>query len=106
MSAAHHTLAELEGLELEETPAPRRRVRDRIRSYIMTTPGGVDRHTHCAAVLSDDGNGVTSPGPDGHVHKVVGLEIRAVLGHGHDIAATRCSQEHDRKTGHHVEKRR
>lgn len=107
MSAAHHTLAELvEGDDV--VVEPRRRTRDRIRSYIRTTPGGpiISRHVHCAMVLSEDGNGQTSPGPDGHVHRVIALEIQIVFGHTHDISATRCPEDHDRKTGRHVEKRR
>jgi hypothetical protein len=39
-----------------------------------TQPGGADGHTHLFVVLvSDDGKitgGMTSPGPDGHVHRI------------------------------------
>lgn len=103
--------AKLQTLEqLDETPVilepPRRRAREPIRQVVKTTPGGADKHTHCAIYFGDDGDGFTSPGPDGHVHKVIALELERILGHTHDLSASRCLERHDHATGRHVQARR
>lgn len=107
MSAALKTLEALE-VDVADVVVPerRRRVRDPIRSAVKTAPGGKDRHVHCAMVFGDDGEGFTTPGPDGHIHKVHELEIVAVAGHGHGLSATRCLERHDPRTGRHVQARR
>jgi hypothetical protein len=102
VSAALKTLEAVAG----ETRTRRGRQRDGIRSAVLSTPGGADKHVHCVFFLEDDGNGFTLPGPDGHIHKVTALEILPVLGHGHGISAQRCTKEHNRKTGRHVQVRR
>lgn len=102
MSAAHQTLARV----AEEAPEVVRRVRGPHRTAVVTAPGGADGHVHCAIFWGDDGEGFTSPGPDGHIHKVRELEVRPVLGHGHDMSATRCNERHNPQTGRHVHARR
>jgi hypothetical protein len=79
--------------------APRRRVHDAKTVVVRTAPGGDDRHTHCARI-NEIGDGVTSPGPDGHVHKVAGCDIQAAHGHAHELAAARCSHLHDARVRH------
>ncbi len=74
---------------------PRRRVRERQESHVLTAPGGTDKHRHCATI-DEEGNGSTAPAADGHVHQVVELEVEAAGGHTHDMSAQRCSAEHDR----------
>lgn len=69
---------------------------------VFTTPGGADRHVHCA-VFDAAGDGTTSPGEDGHVHHVRGCDVVTVDGHAHGLAARRCSKEHDEKGRHVVE---
>jgi hypothetical protein len=66
---------------------------------VRTAPAGADRHTHCA-MMNDDGFGVTSPGPDGHVHDVDGCDILPADGHTHDLSAQRCDREHDKRVRH------
>jgi len=88
-------------------PGERRgRQRDPIRQAVKTVPGGTDRHVHCVIFEGDDGDGFTTPGVDGHVHQVEGLELVAAGGHTHDLSATRCDASHDRVTGKHVQARR
>jgi hypothetical protein len=62
----------------------------------MTAPAAAgERHRHCTTV-DDEGNGKTTPGPDGHVHQVVELEVMAggQDGHTHGMSAQRCSAPH------------
>lgn len=74
----------------------RRRVRERQESYVMTAPGGADRHRHCTTV-DTEGNGRTAPAADGHTHEVVDLVVRAARdGHTHTMSAQRCAGEHQR----------
>lgn len=73
----------------------RRRVRERQESYVMTAPGGADRHRHCATVDSN-GNGQTAAAADGHSHQVVDLVVQIAGGHSHDMSAQRCSAGHER----------
>lgn len=103
MSAQLKTLDELE-LDVEQ-PA-RRRVREPMRQVVKTAPGGADRHIHCTIFVGEDGDGFTSPGPDGHIHKVLELELVKVLGHTHTLSAQRCLERHDHTTGRHVVARR
>lgn len=81
-------------------PAVVPRLRDFKHSAVHTTPAGPDRHTHCA-IFDPDGNGHTSPGPDGHVHRVIELEVQAERGHAHDLSARRCDAKHNDR-GNHV----
>jgi hypothetical protein len=77
-------------------PEKRRRVKERQESYVMTAPGGDDKHRHCTTVDSE-GNGTTAGAADGHVHKVAGLVVLAAGdGHTHEMSAQRCSAPHDR----------
>lgn len=104
MSAQLKTLEALD-VVVDEPPV-RRRVRDSIRSVVKTAPGGVDHHVHCTIFMGEDGGGFTSPGPDGHIHKVLELELVAVRGHTHTLSAQRCTERHDHTTGRHVVARR
>jgi hypothetical protein len=84
----------------------RRRHRETESVSLMYGPGGTDGHTHCATL---DGRGVgrTSPGPDGHVHRVrwfVTQAARANDAHTHDLSGSRCPRRHDEE-GRHVEAR-
>jgi hypothetical protein len=72
----------------------RRRVRERDESYVLTEPGGRDRHRHCATV-NTAGHGFTAPGADGHVHEIVALVVLvAGDGHRHELSAERCTLGH------------
>ena len=73
----------------------RHRVRERQESYVMTAPGGSDRHRHCTTV-DTAGNGRTAPAADGHVHQVMDLVVLPAAGHAHDMSAQRCSADHER----------
>jgi hypothetical protein len=72
-------------------------VRERQESHVMTAPGGADKHRHCTTI-DTEGNGSTSPAPDGHAHEVQGLEVVAAGadGHTHGMSAQRCAAEHQR----------
>lgn len=63
----------------------------------MTAPGGAKKHRHCATI-DDEGDGCTTPGPDGHVHEIVGLVVQpaGLDQHTHDMSAQRCSSPHER----------
>ncbi len=76
---------------------PRRRVRERQESHVMTAPGGANKHRHCTTI-DTEGNGCTDAGPDGHVHEIVGLEVlpAGADGHTHGISAQRCPAQHFR----------
>lgn len=101
MSAAHVTLERLEDVE-DEAPRRRGREREPIRSAVMTAPGGRDRHVHCLVFFGETGTGFSSPGPDGHIHKVKGLDVMPNAGHTHDLSARRCNERHDHDTGRHI----
>lgn len=105
MSAQHKTIERLED-EAALEPVRERRQRDRIRQAVRTTPAAADHHVHCVIFDGETGDGFTSPGPDGHIHKVTDLELVAVLGHSHRLSATRCTEDHNRVTGRHVVARR
>jgi hypothetical protein len=65
-------------------------------AHVLTTvdEGGVcEPHRHCAAV-DGRGRGITSAGPDGHVHLVAELEILEAYGHVHALGAVRCPAKH------------
>jgi hypothetical protein len=80
----------------------RNRTRDQHMIAVRTAPGGADRHQHCAR-MDEKGNGVTSPGPGGHTHRVRLCDILpAPDGHRHDLSAVRCRRYHDER-GRHVE---
>lgn len=99
---------------LEESPAAgdvvvverRRRTRDPKRQVVKTEAAGLDRHVHCVIFIGDNGEGHTSPAPDGHIHRVHALELLAVQGHTHELSATRCLEQHDPLTRKHVQARR
>jgi hypothetical protein len=60
----------------------------------LRTLAAADGHTHCAS-LDAEGNGKTDPGPDGHWHAVVELELLpAPDGHTHELGAERCRRRH------------
>lgn len=77
----------------------RRRVRDVARVANVSTPGGRDGHTHCL-VFNADGDGQSSPGPDGHVHDIVELEVLMTKGHTHAISGQRCVSDHNARANH------
>lgn len=104
MSAQLKTLEAADVVDAE--PPVRKRMREPIRSAVKTAPGGADRHVHCTIFIGEDGEGFTSPGPDGHIHKVAELELVKVLGHTHTLSAVRCLERHDPTTGRHVVARR
>lgn len=80
----------------------RRRHETRIRdSKVVLHTEQVLGHVHCA-VFDEDGDGYTSPGPDGHRHRISQLELTAAGGHTHELSTSRCTHEHDSR-GHHVE---
>jgi len=112
VSAALKTLVQLVDDDGDESErGRRRRQRDPIRSAIKSTPGGRDKHVHCIVFIGENGEGFTSPGPDGHVHMVHELVFVAVFctlagSHGHELSATRCNERHDHTTGRHVQARR
>lgn len=83
----------------------RHRVHDAARVAVRTAPGPGDRHVHCAVFDGESGDGATSPGPDGHVHEVVGLEVQEAAGHCHEMSARRCDERHNER-GAHVRARR
>lgn len=68
---------------------------------VRTTPGGADRHVHCAR-WDANGCGETSPGPDGHVHRVKWGSVIAFDRHTHDFSSTRCELAHDQDLQHLV----
>jgi len=80
---------------------PRAQVRDKRAyvqdlpyAYVLTDEGtGSAPHRHCVAV-DGTGRGLTSPGPDGHVHQVDELDLTAAAGHTHELSADRCSARH------------
>ena len=82
-----------------EQRTPRRRWKDLSHSFILTAPAA-DGHTHCAMFNAMTGRGVTTPGRDGHVHRVQQLEIVVAAGHAHDLSSTRCPLEHDENGRH------
>lgn len=90
---------------LEGELAPKRRERDPTHSAMKTSPGGADRHTHCLVFFGETGRGFSSPGPDGHVHRVRDLEVLEAAGHTHDLSASRCLERHHPETGRHVHTR-
>jgi hypothetical protein len=63
----------------------RRHVHDR-QLVALYTEGG--DHVHVAVFRSDDGAGMTTPGPDGHVHRVVDLQVAG--SHGHELSTRRA----------------
>jgi hypothetical protein len=79
----------------EEVPRVRQRERDRTRTALLTTPGGPDKHRHCAVFLGDTGNGETDPGPDGHVHLIRWLDVLPCGGHTHELSIERCPRKHN-----------
>lgn len=92
--------------ELGERRPPRRRHRDPEHSAIISAPAGDDGHTHCVLFKGETGRGFTSPGPDGHVHRVQELSILEAGGHTHELSANRCGERHHFETGRHVQARR
>lgn len=76
-----------------------RRHHDPKMVVVRIAPAGADKHVHCAQI-DDDGDGITSPGPDGHVHEVVGCDLKAAQGHTHELAAGRCDRPHDHRVRH------
>jgi hypothetical protein len=81
--------------------ARRRRIHEPAIVAVALAPSGEDRHTHCA-LINDKGHGTTSPGPDGHVHRVEALTVRPgrLGGHVHELAARRCERAHDERGRH------
>jgi len=73
--------------------AVRTRVREKRQQNVRTSPGP-DGHVHCA-LIDERGIGLTDRGPDGHQHRVRGLDVSAAGGHTHEIAG-RCTRTHSR----------
>ena len=80
---------------------PERRLHDPRAVHLLTAPGGSDRHVHCCT-LDERGLRWTTPGPDGHVHRVTGLDVHATQpgGHTHELSGLRCHRVHDGKGRH------
>lgn len=80
-------------LRLDARKARASRIKESENSLVVTTRGGKDTHTHCA-IIRPDGSGYTTPGPDGHIHTIVGLDLLAAFGgsddHRHELTAMRC----------------
>jgi hypothetical protein len=62
------------------------RQRDFDRELVALYTEGGD-HEHVAVFRSSDGRGWTTPGPDGHVHRVRDLEVDGC--HGHELSTRR-----------------
>lgn len=81
-------------LAVAERPRRETRTRDHIRTAVLTTPGGRDRHRHCAVFIGETGNGWTDTAADGHRHRVSFLDVLPSAGHGHELSAERCQRDH------------
>jgi hypothetical protein len=86
-------------LALLEHVRARARRHDAKEVVIRTAPGGLDRHVHCA-LYDAHGCGETSPGPDGHVHRVQGGRVIPTADHTHDFSGVRCDHQHDADVQH------
>jgi hypothetical protein len=89
-------------MALAEKVRGRPRHHDAKDVIVRTAPGGADRHVHCA-LWDANGCGETSPGSDGHVHRVQWGRLIPMLGHTHDISGTRCELAHDHQLQHKAE---
>jgi hypothetical protein len=86
-------------MALAEHVRGRPRQHDAKQVVVRTAPGGADRHMHCAT-YDAHGCGETSPGPDGHVHRVQWGRVILMADHAHEFSATRCELAHDDRLLH------
>lgn len=76
------------------TRGPQRLPRERTFTTLLTTRAR-DGHRHCGVFVGDTGNGETDPGPDGHVHRIVMLDVMEAAGHRHELSCDRCPRVHN-----------
>jgi hypothetical protein len=57
--------------------------------YVYTAPGGELGHRH-VAIFDEAGDGITTEGPDGHVHVIRGLDLDPSDGHSHGLSCQRA----------------